>query len=255
MSAAFSNWDERTLDLAIDRFTVGVDRDAEANLDRLADARELEELEHTLAAIHLSFLESATPPASFIERLEREGRKHVQEPRPLNALTERSSENRSSPLAWAGWLAAAALVFVIVILEGSSDLQTPGGRGELIASATDLVRVDWAATGDPASLQASGDVVWSSERQEGYMLFRNLEPNDPTQAQYQLWIFDPTRADWEAKPVDGGVFDVGPDGEVVVPINAKLEVRETALFAVTLEVPGGVVVSERERLVLAATPE
>ncbi len=84
------------------------------------------------------------------------------------------------------------------------------------------------------------------------MVFTGLKPNDPKRQQFQLWIFDPTRADWEAKPVDGGVFDVSSDGEVVVPIDAKLNVRETALFAVTLEVPGGVVVSERERLVLTA---
>jgi anti-sigma-K factor RskA len=95
-------------------------------------------------------------------------------------------------------------------------------------------------------------VVWSSSQQEGYMRFENLAPNDPAKNQYQLWIFDPTRADWEAKPVDGGVFDVAPDGTSVVPIDPKLDVRETALFAVTLEVPGGVVVSEREHLVLTA---
>ena len=86
------------------------------------------------------------------------------------------------------------------------------------------------------------------------MRFRGLAPNDPTERQYQLWIFDPSRSDWEAEPVDGGVFDVGAGGEVVVPIDAKLAVAETALFAVTLEVPGGVVVSDRERLVLTASP-
>ena len=84
------------------------------------------------------------------------------------------------------------------------------------------------------------------------MRFESLAPNDPETSQYQLWIFDPTRADWEARPVDGGVFDVPSSGEVCVPIDAKLAVRETALFAVTLEVPGGVVVSRRERLVLTA---
>ena len=84
------------------------------------------------------------------------------------------------------------------------------------------------------------------------MSFEDLAANDPAQNQYQLWIFDPTRADWEQKPVDGGVFDVAPDGTSIVRIDPKLPVRETALFAVTLEVPGGVVVSKRERLVLTA---
>jgi len=47
------------------------------------------------------------------------------------------------------------------------------------------------------------------------------------------------------------VFDVTGD-EVVVAIDAKLRVREPTLFAITIEKPGGVVVSRRERLVLVA---
>ena len=37
-----------------------------------------------------------------------------------------------------------------------------------------------------------------------------------------------------------------------MPITAKLAVHTPTLFAVTLEKPGGVVVSSRKRLVLAA---
>lgn len=86
------------------------------------------------------------------------------------------------------------------------------------------------------------------------MIFRDLPHNDPRVNQYQLWIFDATRAEWEAKPVDGGVFDVVEGREVVVPIDAKLDVREPKLFAVTLEAPGGVVVSKREHLLATASP-
>ena len=86
------------------------------------------------------------------------------------------------------------------------------------------------------------------------MRFRSLTPNDPSVEQYQLWIFDPTRADWQAKPVDGGVFDVVPGEETVVAIDAKLDISDAVLFAVTLEKPGGVVVSERERMIVTAAP-
>ena len=79
-----------------------------------------------------------------------------------------------------------------------------------------------------------------------------VETNDPTQFQYQLWIFDKDRDD--KYPVDGGVFDVGPDGEVVVKISAKLHVNEPVLFAVTVEQPGGVVVSDRSRIAVTAAP-
>ena len=69
-------------------------------------------------------------------------------------------------------------------------------------------------------------------------------------SQYQLWIFDARRD--ERYPVDGGVFDAAADtAEVIVPIDAKIEVGTPVLFAVTVEKPGGVAVSNRKRIVLA----
>jgi hypothetical protein len=44
------------------------------------------------------------------------------------------------------------------------------------------------------------------------------------------------------------VFDVSSSGEVIVPITAKLYIHRPTLFAVTVEKPGGVVVSKRERI-------
>ncbi|RYE91359.1 MAG: anti-sigma factor [Myxococcales bacterium] len=123
-------------------------------------------------------------------------------------------------------------------------------RERLLAAGGAVVRSDWGGTKDPAATGASGDVVWNTATQEGYMRFAGLPANDPGKEQYQLWIFDRTQD--ERHPVDGGVFDVGPGGEVVVPITAKIQVREPTLFAVTIEKPGGVVVSSRKRLVLAA---
>jgi anti-sigma-K factor RskA len=74
-------------------------------------------------------------------------------------------------------------------------------------------------------------------------------------AQYQLWIFDAERN--EAYPVDGGVFDVPAksDGDVVIKIDPRIPVSRATAFAITVERPGGVVVSSRERLpLLAALP-
>lgn len=129
-------------------------------------------------------------------------------------------------------------------------------RQALLASAPDVETLPWSLTADPAARGASGDVVWSASRQEGYMRFVGLAPNDPKVLQYQLWIFDKLRD--ERYPVDGGVFDVGaigPDGELVIKITAKLAVGEPVLFAVTVEPPGGVVVSKRERIVVTAAPK
>ena len=60
---------------------------------------------------------------------------------------------------------------------------------------------------------------------------------------------DPSR---DERPIDGGVFDIpaGAD-EVIVPIDAKLRADNPAVFAITLEQPGGVVVSEGPLLVVA----
>lgn len=174
---------------------------------------------------------------------------------------------RSSSATWA-WLAAAACFALAVgtlVLTRRPELGKDGPvatvespaalRDRLVAEAKDLVRVPWSATADPAGKAESGEVVWSSARQEGYMTFRGLAANDPSKEQYQLWIFDAERD--EKYPVDGGVFDVkaSPEGtgwEVVIPITARVSVATPKLFAVTVEKPGGVVVSKRERIAVAA---
>ena len=169
---------------------------------------------------------------------------------------------------WLGWLAAAAMLVLtianrfpespeVVDLDPVAELGSATGldpataRGALIAQGDDLIQLPWTATEDPAATGASGDIVWNSTEQTGFMLFRGLQVNDPASFQYQLWIFDATRD--ERYPIDGGVFDIMPGaGEIVVPIDPKLLVIEPTLFAVTIEPPGGVVVSSRERLPLLA---
>jgi len=156
----------------------------------------------------------------------------------------------------AAWLAAAAALALSVwawLPRGTSE--PAADRAAVLARAAQagsgVTRVDWTPTDDPAAAGVSGDVVWDDDRQEGYMRFTGLARNDPRREQYQLWIFD-ERGN-ERHPVDGGVFDVpGGPGEVIVPIHAKLAVRRPALFAVTIEKPGGVVVSSRDRLPLLA---
>lgn len=125
-------------------------------------------------------------------------------------------------------------------------------RARLLATAKDVTTLAWTATEDPAAKGVRGDVVWSESSQRGYMRFVGLAPNDKSARQYQLWIFDKARDD--KYPIDGGVFDVSPDGEVIVPIVAKIHVDDPALFAVTIERPGGVVVSKREHIVVVAKP-
>lgn len=125
-------------------------------------------------------------------------------------------------------------------------------RARLLAEARDARTLAWTATADRAAQGSSGDVVWSRSKQQGFMRFVGLAPNDRRRAQYQLWIFDKRRD--QRYPVDGGVFDVTSRGETIVPITARLRVSRATLFAVTVERPGGVVVSRRKRIVVTAAP-
>jgi hypothetical protein len=124
-------------------------------------------------------------------------------------------------------------------------------RATLLASNQDLVRGSWTPPGDPATNPVAGDIVWDPDTQQGYVRFTGLASNDPTQYQYQLWIFDAEQD--ERYPIDGGVFDIPPgEGEVIVKIDPAIAVKSPVMFAVTAEKPGGVVVSSREQIVALA---
>jgi hypothetical protein len=121
---------------------------------------------------------------------------------------------------------------------------------EQLAANPNVIKRDWTATKDVNAPAVTGDVVWDNATQTGYVRFSGLPANDPQSKQYQLWIFDAKRSD--KFPINGGVFDVRSDGEVIVPIHARIPVLDPAMFAVTLEQAGGVVVSEREHILVLA---
>jgi hypothetical protein len=125
---------------------------------------------------------------------------------------------------------------------------TPAEQRDALLARPDSMKIKLGLTKDPAAAGASGDVVWDPATQQGFATFSGLKPNDPKQQQYQLWIFDGERD--QRYPVDGGVFDVpGNVSEVIVPIRAALLVHAAKAFAVTVEKPGGAVVSARDRVV------
>jgi hypothetical protein len=135
------------------------------------------------------------------------------------------------------------------------DSSTPAGpvaqRVEFLARHEHLLRRAWRPGNDVAGLTVSGDIVWDPATQTGYMRFLGLRRNEPNAEQYQLWIFDARRD--ERYPVDGGVFNISgaKDGDVI-PIKAKLTVGVPLVFAITIERPGGVVVSDRKRIAALA---
>ena len=114
-------------------------------------------------------------------------------------------------------------------------------RSAMLANP-DSIKVTLDPTKDPAARGVTGDVVWDPTTQRGFVHFVGLAANDPRVRQYQIWIFDAKRD--KRYPVDGGVFDVPADAsDVVIPIDAALSISQAKAFAVTVEKPGGVVVS------------
>lgn len=175
---------------------------------------------------------------------------------------------------WAGWgIAAAACVALAINLwatrtapptvetvKNSPAQITPTPlpslaqqREQLLATAPDAVQTTWRDFNPKLPRGVAGDVVWSNALQKGFMRFHSIQPNDKTRETYQLWIFDAAQ---NAKtPIDGGVFDVDANGDVIVPIDAKIRVQKPTMFAVTAEKPGGVVVSELGKVMAIAKIE
>lgn len=166
------------------------------------------------------------------------------------------SRRRGFDARYLGWYAAAAILLLALWAPWSSGPPAPvpaptlaEQRAALMRNAGDVIQVEWATPQIEGYAQVSGDVVWSNERQTGFMRLSGLPANRRDVEQYQLWIVDPTR---DERPIDGGVFDIpAAAGEIIVPIDAKLHVGSPTVFAITLEQPGGVVVSDGPLLLVA----
>ncbi len=165
-------------------------------------------------------------------------------------------------MQWLGW-AFAGLACVALGVSLWANLQKPkeivrevppkvltvnAQYNNLLASAKDLQKTTW--TNPKNDKETLGEVVWSDAEQKGFMKFKGLATNDVAKETYQLWIFDETQD--EKTPIDGGVFDIAQNGEVIITIDAKLKVNKPKLFAITVEKPGGVVVSKREKIAAIA---
>jgi anti-sigma-K factor RskA len=175
---------------------------------------------------------------------------------------------------WAGWAVAAAACLAlafnvwttrrgaatndIAVNQPVTTTPTPAlsfaeQRERLLATAPDAVQTIWSDYNPKQPRGVTGDVVWSNALQKGFLRFHNMPANDRRRETYQLWIFDAAQS--AKTPIDGGVFDVDASGDVIVPINAKINVQKPTMFAVTAEKPGGVVVSEREKVMAIAKIE
>lgn len=258
-------------------------------------AAEFQALEQTAAALHLACLPAInTPPHGLMQRvhagvLERIAEASEPESSATGDRPERFALEAPSPqqigaahgenaadsgvlrtLAITGWVAAAACVALAAFAwRGATADAMPNPAADRVAIVNaghtpanlidrDLAPIDAiAAQGrHPLSEGVTGDVVWDAQAQRGYIRLAGLQPNNPGEYQYQLWIFDKKWVKGDnplaQNPTDGGVFDVQSRDESLVPIDAKLAVDQPIAFVITKERPGGVVVSDRSEIVALA---
>jgi anti-sigma-K factor RskA len=273
--------DERMMDLLADQALFGLSEEELRELERFGSNDDslnaAQSLELTAAQISTIGIEKdAEMPEHLFKKILADSKHLVAAEQNVFTAPRRriGSETASSGSAWS-WLAwaiaAAACVALAVnvfttrqanidVAGGTKPTPTPAieekltpaqMRQRLIDTEQALARAEWTKGSVKETEGISGDVVWSDAKQAGYMRISGLPVNDKTKQTYQLWIFDETQS--EKTPIDGGVFDVSETGEVIIPIDAKLNAKNPKAFAITIEKPGGVVVSERKQVVGLAT--
>lgn len=267
---------ERLTDLLCDRLTLGLAPSEAAELQQLLDAHpefDVASFERAAAAVAIAGAPAERLPEALAKSIESRAAAHLPAPRSRGAGAPipfpRAAQNQPRSGSGFAWLAAAAAIGIAAIgwwprlfptttaPVVAVELTPQQELEELLKSDPGVIRTAWKLPDETKPDEACksgcrGEVIWSNERQQGYMRFTGLAANDPTKNQYQLWIFDKNQS--AETPIDGGVFDieVSSTGEAIIPIDAKLKVVEPFMFAVTIEKPGGVVRSERGRIPVLA---
>lgn len=147
--------------------------------------------------------------------------------------------------------ALSMLVIAVWLYMHRGDPPEPDAVLEQLESGDDTLEWALQAEQDEAVGEAAqGRVLWNPELQQGVVTVSGLAANDASESQYQLWIRDAQR---EGSPVPGPVFDVEDADEVNVVFDSTLVIGEPSAFLITVERPGGVVVSKQDRVVMVAT--
>lgn len=282
-----NNMDEKLRDLLSDQAIFGLTEDETKQLAELSEGADIGMNAHTLELTAAAILLAETSldeamPVHLEARILEKAKDHFAAQRsddpvhesihdqPTRSFQWTEPKPRGSLMNWLGWATAAAASVVLVgsifynqnrisELEAKLARATPSPiveetlaqkRDRLLADATDITRAQWTKATVKETENVTGEIVWSDAKQAGYMTFKGLPVNDANREAYQLWMFEDAKL--EDYPKDGGVFNVTADGEVIIPINAKLRTISPKAFAITVEKPGGVVVSDRSKIALLA---
>lgn len=274
-----NNMDEKLRDLLADQALFGLTDEEAKQLEELSDGANgsiaAQSFELAVAAIALSEAKMEPMPAHLEARLLKAADEHFGTAKseihesihdqPTQSFQWKEPKPSRSFFDWFGWAAATAACIVLAVtffynqnrineLQARVDQLTPKPtpeetlaqkRDRLKAAGAEIARAEWTP-GNVKDINVTGEVVWSDAKQEGYMTFRGLPVNDPNLQAYQLWMFEDAKL--EELPKDGGVFNVTSEGEIIIPIDAKLRTISPKAFAITIEKPGGVVRSDRGKI-------
>ena len=263
--------EEIMLDLLCKKAVYGLSEQEERELAKLQSeagiADESQSFGLTAAAIGTVGTDmNAEMPAALRERILADAKEYFhQVDRTPVAIPVKES---GSWFNWLGWaFAAVALIGLGVNLyytdrrpvvvgppvTPTPEQLTPAQKRERMLTNTQDIARGVIGPGEIADLKPVGDVVWSDKEQKGYIRLSGLPKNDPTKETYQIWIVAENQD--PKTPVDGGTFDVNADGEIIIPIDAKVKVQNPQAFAITIEKPGGVVVSKQDKVAALAKRE
>lgn len=283
MSTSSNNNLARVLELLSDQATAGLAEQEHQELSRLMaelplDQQQIAKLERgrldRAVGVALGMMmqkdRAQALPASLRDKLLASGMAALGNNRaPAAAPAHAARPGQSRFAIYAGWLVAAASIALaaVVYFNRPKPIPTPTVFAQAAELARDpsTIKAAWVSGPHAVDKNVTGQVEWNTGLQKGFLRLKGITANDPTKMQYQLWIFDKGRIEpahnndlLAQNPIDGGVFDVSnaqldpATGDYIIPIDPKLAVRNPGAFAVTTEVPGGVVVTKRESIILLA---
>lgn len=277
---------ERIMDLLADRALYGLSAEESAELAALLAAAGLKDddtLEHAVAQLQVALHAQATLPAHVAARAKQAGAAWAAAApagraaaTPARTAAPAPAPRAAAPAAQPAqpfrfptiipWLAAAACLVLAVTAwqrTGSQPAPTPtpapltlAQQRQAVLAAPDHLELplgDFVLEGKAPEIPGvKGDVVWSDAAQRGFLRMANLPKNDPTKERYQLWIIDERGL---ATRISGGIFDGcgNADGsDCIVAIDPAIPIGHAAAFAITIEKPSGVWVSDMTRRVAIA---
>lgn len=156
-----------------------------------------------------------------------------------------SETDKKAPVGFvqknAGWLAAASLAAVMVIVllrmgslsEDIEVLQTNLLEMEDVTSLLSSPGMEFMdLRGIGPNERAFGKVVYDKDKGNGFVYMYQL-PQTPEGMQYQIWVM------WDGVPTSAGTFYVEDNGSAVLTLTGLPDPAKIASFDVTLEPEGG----------------